>query len=251
MTINEVPSHDPADEGSLAGVMRTLFNKMLQDVHCMLPAQVVSYDRQDNTATVRPLIRVVGSSGQTMSRAPIVRVPVLALGGGKFVINFPLDPGDLGWIEASDRDISIFMQGLGDAAPNTVRLHNFSDSRFIPDIFRKYTLSDEDMADMVIMSTDGQTKIVIRQDAVLIKTPKDVTIDSGATITLNAASKITLEAVDISLNGNLSMGGGAGAAVIDSATLNITSDTTIEGRDFVGHNHSGIVPGGGNTGGVN
>jgi hypothetical protein len=243
---NEHLSQDPADGGSLAGVIRFVFNKLLQGVDAMLPARVVSYDRQNNVATVQPLIQVIGTSGRGTGRAILARIPVLALGGGGFVINFPLKPGDLGWIEASDRDISLFVQGLSEAKPNTVRMHAFSDGRFVPDIFRKYSIVDE--GDMVIQTTDGQTKVVLRSDSVFVKAPNDITLDSGGTVNIRAGSKIGLQAPQIAIEGNLSMSGGS--ASIESDTLNIESVTTIEGRPFMGHGHSGVTTGGGNTGGV-
>jgi len=54
----------------------------------MLPARVISYDRNRNIATVQPLISVLSMSGEAISRQPIASVPVLALGGGGSVINF-------------------------------------------------------------------------------------------------------------------------------------------------------------------
>jgi hypothetical protein len=236
--MNEIPSQDPADDDSLAGVLNSCFRKMLLAVDGMLPAEIVSYDRVNNIATVRPLIQVMSTSGATTSRAVLASVPVLALGGGNYVINFPLKAGDKGWIEASDRDISLFMQAQAEARPNTLRLHSFSDGRFIPDVFGQYQISDDGA--MVIQTLDGSTKIVVSEDTVTIDTAKD--------IVLNAAATITLTAPQINLNGNLSMGGGAGAATINSATLNIQSETSIQGRDFMEHQHPDSV--GGTTGGV-
>lgn len=174
---NEIPSLDPADSDSMPGMMRMIFRKLMMNVDGMLPAEVVSYDRNSNTATVRPLIQVMGTSGESTSRQPIAKVPVLAIGGGGFVVNFPLKAGDRGWIEASDRDISKFMQSLGETTPNTLRLHSFEDGRFIPDIFSQFTISDEDEGDMVIQSLGGSTKIVVADDAIRLKS-KNILIEA-------------------------------------------------------------------------
>jgi hypothetical protein len=126
----------------------------------MLPAVVVSYDRESNTAEVRPTIALLTTSGEVVPRASVARVPVLALGGGGFVVNFPLLPGDRGWIEASDRDISLWMQGLApDQRPNTLRLHSFEDGRFIPDVFRGFDASDVGADAMTIQSLDGAVRV--------------------------------------------------------------------------------------------
>lgn len=107
------PSKDPSFEGGgLAGAFSQILSKFLQSVDDCLPAKVVSYDRKANTATVQPVVAVLSTEGQSLPRANVASVPVLAIGGGQFVINFPLKAGDLGWLKASDRDISLFMQGL-------------------------------------------------------------------------------------------------------------------------------------------
>jgi hypothetical protein len=36
----------------------------------------------------------------------------MQFGGGGVVLNFNLKPGDLGWIKASDRDLSLFLQSF-------------------------------------------------------------------------------------------------------------------------------------------
>ncbi|MDR0736812.1 MAG: hypothetical protein LBF51_08320 [Zoogloeaceae bacterium] len=228
MSDNETPSQDPADAGSLAGVLSAVFKKQMQGVDGMLPAAVVRYDRQNNTATVRPLIQVMGTDGKSLGRSLLLAVPVLALGGGGFVVNFPLKPGDLGWIEASDRDISLFVQALAEAKPNTCRLHSFSDGRFIPDVFRRYVIDSSDADDMVIQTIEGNTRIVVRANAVDIKTSGDVAIDAGGKIGLAAAASITLAA----------------------PVVTIAGDVSVEGRGFMEHVHTGVEPGPGNTGGV-
>lgn len=159
MTDENIPSKDPADEGSLGGALRSVFRKMMQATDGMLPATVVSYDRAANVATVRPLIALLTTGGAQVQRAQLAQVPVLALGGGGFVINFPLQPGDRGWIEASDRDISLFLQSGGDAPPNTLRLHSFEDGRFIPDVFAAFDVSDVAEDAMTIQSADGAVRI--------------------------------------------------------------------------------------------
>ena len=178
MTDENIPSKDPADEGSLGGALRSVFRKLMQGTDGMLPATVVSYDRAANVATVRPLIALLTTSGETVKRAQVARVPVVALGGGGFVINFPLRPGDRGWIEASDRDISLFLQSGGDAAPNTLRLHSFEDGRFIPDIFAAFDVSQVAGDAMTIQSADGAVRLELSPARIKMTAP-DVTINTG------------------------------------------------------------------------
>lgn len=228
---NEIQSLDPANEGSLAGTLMTAFRKLLQSVDGMLPAEVVSYDRQSNVATVKPLIQVMATSGQGTSRAKLAKVPVLALGGGGFVINFPLRAGDKGWIEASDRDISLYTQGGGEAKPGSLRMHSFSDGRFIPDVMSKFTVTGEDDGAMVIQSYEGGTKIVVREDSI------DFVADK---LNLKGNESISIQAPVITQDG----------AMTSTGSANFEGETTIQGRSWLGHGHKNVQPGSGNSGGV-
>lgn len=171
MSTGNPPSKDPADETTLAGTFRAVYAKLLQGVDDMLPAQVIAYDRQNNVATVQPFIAVLTTAGERVPRAQIARVPVLALGGGGFVINFPLKPGDRGWIKANDRDISLYMQSLKDSQPNTYRLHSFQDGLFIPDVVRQFAVDGVSDTEMVIQSVDGNVRVSLSTDTVKIKAP--------------------------------------------------------------------------------
>lgn len=194
----------------MGSVLRNVFRKMMMQVDGMLPARVVSYDRARNMATVQPLISILTSSGASLPRAPLASVPVLALGGGGFVINFPLKAGDTGWIEASDRDISLFMQQAAEAQPNSQRLHSFSDGRFIPDVFGKYTVAGDDDAAMIIQNYAGTVAVSLHDD------------------------KLRLKAPNIEFDGNVTQTGGF---------------FVINGIEFNTHQHTGVETGPNNTGG--
>ena len=171
MTDVQEPSIDPANEGDLTGAFRHIINKMLETVDDMLPAKIIAYDRLKNRASVQPLVRVITTSNPTIgiARAQIMSVPVLQIGGGGFVLNFNLKAGDLGWIKANDRDISIFLQGYSDSAPNTLRKHNFADAVFIPDVMRGWTIAGEDAGNAVLQSLDGNTKISLGAEQMKLK----------------------------------------------------------------------------------
>lgn len=155
------PSIDPANEGDLTGAFRHILGKFLQGVDDMLPAQVISYDRTTNRAVVQPLVMLLTTENQTVQRPAVASVPVMQYGGGGFMVSAPIKAGDLGWIKANDRDISLFLQGYKNSAPNTVRKHSFSDAMFIPDVMHDYTIGGEDTDNLVIQSLDGSVKISV------------------------------------------------------------------------------------------
>jgi len=178
------PDIDPANNDSLAGTIQFAFYKMLQSVNGMLPAQVIQYDRETNRVQVQLLIAVVTTNGAQISRPQIASLPVLVLGGGGFMMSFNLNPGDLGWVMANDRDISLFLQTYQETAPNTARVKNFADGLFIPDVMKGYTIAEEDSGNAILQSTDGTVKISLGTGKITISAPL-VEIDGQVTSTVS------------------------------------------------------------------
>jgi hypothetical protein len=174
-SVGNNPNIDPANNDTLAGTLQSVFNQLLKNVDTMLPARVLKYDRDTNRVQVEVLIAMISTSGQQVSRAQIANIPVINIGGGGFIINFPLKgaseeyAGDLGFIMANDRDISLFLQSYSEAPPNTNRVKNFSDSVFIPSALTGYTVDGSDTDNMVIQSLDGKTKISLGSQIVDIE----------------------------------------------------------------------------------
>lgn len=168
---NAPPSHSAASEGSLSGGLGEIYRKFLQSTDDMLPAVVVSYDRATNRAQVRPFIAIKTTTGATIAREDIPGVPVFQMGGGDFLISFNLIPGDRGWLKANDRDISLFLQSFGESAPNTKRLHKFSDAMFFPDVMTGYTIASEDAQSAVIQNREGTVKIALSASGIKYTAP--------------------------------------------------------------------------------
>ena len=163
-----LPSRDPADDGTLIGMVRQVLDKFLQGVDDMLPARVVSYDRATNRATVVPMVKVLTTDGRQVTRAQIASVPVMLFGGGGVALSFDLPAGSLGWIKANDRDISIITQAYKDNAPNTLRKHSFADAVFIPDVMHGLTVPGEDATHATLQTLDGSVRVAIWPDRVKI-----------------------------------------------------------------------------------
>lgn len=172
MTVNlSPPSINPTDYDSLSGVMKFVMGKFLQGIDDMLPAQIVSYNRETNIAQVQPLISMVTTDNIIIKRAAIQTVPVVQLGGGGFTLNIPMKPGDIGFIKANDRDIHLFLQGMTSAIPNTSRKHSFEDAVFIPSVLAGYTIAGEDTDNLVIQSLDNSVKISLGATSIKIEAP--------------------------------------------------------------------------------
>ncbi len=155
------PSIDPAFNYSLVGSIQFAFQKLMQSINGMLPAQIISYDRVTNRAQVQILITILTTNGSQVPRPTVASVPVLILGAGMYSVSFPINQGDLGWILANDRDMSLFLQSYEQSPPNTDRVKQFSDGLFIPDAMKSYNITDSNTDFMIIQKNDGSVSISI------------------------------------------------------------------------------------------
>lgn len=230
---NKPPSINPADDGSLLGTMRVVLDKFLQGVDDMLPAKVLSFDREKNRALVQPLINMLTTDGTTVERAKIASVPVFQYSGGGFVINFPLKPGDIGWLKANDRDLSLFFQaGHKATGPNTLRKHSFEDAVFFPDVMRGWTINEDGL---VIQTLSGNQCIAINDGNIKIISDAEVIIDAPLT----------------TITGELRTGTESGGSATFGGQVTAEGDIVTNQRggiSLANHTHADVMPGGGNTG---
>ena len=182
------PSIDPADLNSLSGTISFALSKFLQYVDDMLPAQIVAYDRATNMAQVQPMISIVTTGDTILQRAPVMSVPVLQIGGGGFVLNFPIKAGDLGWLKANDRDISLFKQSWNMSQPNTSRKHDFGDAIFIPSILTGFAIAGSDTTKVTLQSLNGSIRLSMGTTICVTDQPS-YTPSTGAVLDVQSTTK--------------------------------------------------------------
>lgn len=166
------PSRNPTNDGSMVGMFNVVLKKFLQRTDDMLPAKIIAYDRTANMASVQPLISIVTTLNTTVVRAQIAQVPVIQLGAGGSMSNFALNAGDLGFIKANDRDISLFKQFWRMVTPATQRRHSFEDCVFIPAQLTDFTIEAEDDGNYVVGRADSTVRISFWTDNVKVTAPQ-------------------------------------------------------------------------------
>lgn len=173
MTTNAQPSRNPANSsGDIPGGMREIFAKFLQSsIDDMLPAKIVAYDRVTNRAIIKPMIAMVTTAGDNVSRNQLASIPVLNIGGGGCILSFNMVPGDLGWIKASDRDAADFLKRYSESVPSTKRIHDFNNGLFIPDVMTGYTIDTEDAGNAVLQTLDGTVRVSLFPNKLKLKAP--------------------------------------------------------------------------------
>lgn len=188
------PNINPADNDTLAGVLRFAFSQLMRNVDGMLPARVLAYDRTANRVQVELMIAMVSTSGAQVSRAQIANIPVINFGGGGYILNFPLTVGDLGFVIANDRDISLFLQSYAESPPNTQRVKSFSDAVFIPSVLANYTTTGQD-GNAVLQSLDGSIRLSLSSNA--------ITVSAGSSSIEVKATGVTINSPITTITGEL------------------------------------------------
>lgn len=233
--VDTKPSANPANYDSMVGMMKEVLDHFLQETDDMLPAIVMSYDRDKKVAQVQPLIMRVTASGSPISRAPVAAVPVVQMGAGGFVLDFNLKKGDFGYIKANDRDISLFRQSFTESKPNTYRKHTFQDAVFFPAPMTGYAIEAGEEEACVLRTLDGTQRVVIMADGIKVYSDTVITLDAPlVTITGDLVGTGTRATGTASFNG------------IIHSSVDVTGGT--EPISLVHHIHSGVQSGSGDTG---
>lgn len=215
-----IPSYNPADVNDQSGLIDFFLQKNAADIQKVIPAKIISYDRNLNRATIQILTLFLTSTGQKLQMKSIPNIPVLTLAGGGFVLSFPVQAEQIGFLLASDRDISLFKQNLTSYTPATNRQHQYEDSIFIPLNLNGFTINEADATALLISSLDGATKLSIQNNL------------------------ITMTAANVVINGNTTVNGTLTATDTITSNVDVISET-ISGKT---HTHTGVTTGSGTTG---
>lgn len=197
---------------------------------CCLPAIVEKYDRNSHLALVRPLVNMVSAKGEQLER-DLLNVPVRRIQHGEFLVDFPIYPGETGWVIAADRETENALlsnmedttsESTGNSGPQrpaTYHIHKYRFGFFIPDRWGEIPISGtgdgyDDKA--VIMSSNGKTKIILSKNG-------DMTIDlAGGGGNSNLV-----------INSNVLINGNAVFVPKEGASVSITQDGISSEKDVV------------------
>lgn len=225
-------SHE-SNEDTLTGLLNAFSDSISKRIENSLPCQVTEVSADRKTVTVRPLIRIIDRDGNAFSRDVIAGIPVFTSGAGGFLISFPVAVGSLGWLDACDRDISLFLQSYSDSNPGSRRKHKFSDARFVPDIMTGYTISGEDSGAVVIQNLDGTIKIALDSSEIRL-TNESVSLKlDGSKITGVASGGIDLNGFIINADGSASS-----PVSVSAPSMSASSSLAVAGKEMNQHEHS-------------
>lgn len=164
---------------------------------------------------VLPLVNQVCSDDSSIPHTIIHNIPYFRLQGGSNAIIIDPNAGDIGICVFSSRDISNVKKNKKQSNPGSYRQYNFADGLYI--------------------------------GGILNGTPTQYISFSSDGIKLNSSSKITIEAPNIALKGNVECTKGFTQNGTESSSF--SGSLSISGINYSTHKHNGVMNGDGNTGG--
>lgn len=203
----------------LPGVLDMLANRVNRDLENCIPCEIAKVHSRVSV-DVKPLIMMVDADGNRISRQKISNIPVETIGAGNLLMSFPVAVGDKGWIEASDRDISLFLQSYAESQPGTERMHSFNDAKFVPDIMTNFTVSAADETAVVIQNRDGTVKVAIDQTEIRIVNGGVSVTATESTVTGTAPGGFNFNGFIISPGGEFQTASGLSSSSGDISTSN-------------------------------
>lgn len=181
---------------------KTLMGSVIDRISVSMPCQIISYDRDTHVATVQPMLNYKVKGCNDSVCAPM-RIEILRLMAGDFLIDFPIKNGDTGWVFAVDKDCYAVKELSKPALPAGSQINCYKTGFWIPDQWgnnQKLGISSIDEGRLVIMHKSGNQKIAIGVDDIeikgTIKVTGNVTIDGK----LDVSGKITETGAGVTLS---------------------------------------------------
>ncbi len=169
--------------------------------------QVIAFDPEKMTVNVQPLSKSL-QNGKYESQPPILKVPVVCMRCGGFILRPWIKVGDTGLVVYLDHDMDSTVTGGREAIPLTERNHAASDAIFIGAIISgDYKVQGLPNDSHVIAKDDGNIYVAVTKDKVEIKNQnttaefKTDKIEMNTTdLTINASGTITIKGAIVNIN---------------------------------------------------
>ena len=188
----------------------------VNNVRVAMPGIIQSFDATEQTVTVQCAIREKINMDGNLSWQEIpllLDVPIIFPRAGNYILTMPIQTGDECLVVFGDSCMDAWWQSGGVQNQIDCRRHDLSDGYAIVGLYSQ---------------------------------PRRITNYSTNTAqlrNLSGSAYVELSGNDVNIVG--------GNVTISATCVTIGGSTTIDGRVFMSHKHSGVQTGGGNTGGVN
>lgn len=231
-------------------LLQAVMRNAAYSLRVAMPGVIVDFNATAQTCSIDLAIQdrvVLNGKTQYLQIPRLLDVPVVLPRAGGFTLTMPIKAGDECLVVFADMCINAWWAS-GNAADGKggyigtqherPRRHDFSDAFAIVGCWnQKRVISNYNTSAAQLRSDDGNTVIELGKSEVTV-TAQTVTVNS-TDATVNATDKVTVS--------------GTNEVSIESTTLvnvNGSGHTTIEGKDWLTHTHTGVQSGSSDTGPV-
>jgi hypothetical protein len=216
--------------------VRYQFDTFIREMYACLPCKVLAVNGGGlapvGTANIQPLIQQQTATGEMVPYPVIYNAPYFRLQGGANAIIIDPEPGDIGFAVFSSRDISGVKRTRGAASTASLR---------------KFSLSDAIYVNGILNSTPRQY-IQFSNAGITVYSPTAINL-TAPTVTITADQQVTVDTPLMTITGQMTQTGAKGTGAQTSGGITNTGGTiSSNGIVLETHVHSGVEPGGSNTG---
>jgi len=165
---------------------------------------------------VQPMVAQVDGAGNAVPHGTIHGLPVWRVQGGTSGVIVRPAVGDIGLAVFCSSDISGVKRSRKPTTPGSARRFDWADGIYLGGLLNAAP------AQFVRLDDEGVT----------------ITAAAGLPVTINAPGGVTIDAPTVSMSGDLAVTG----------KVTTGAGSTFNGKDFDTHKHSGVQPGGGQSG---
>ncbi|MBS9422293.1 phage baseplate assembly protein V [Photorhabdus caribbeanensis] len=250
-----MPVSTESRTGDLSETLKAINHSLSSQLRVAIPGIIQSFNADAVTCVVQPAIKssIVDSEWKTtsVSLPLLVDVPVIFPRGGGVTLTFPVKAGDECLVVFADRCIDFWWQSGGVQEPADDRQHSLSDAfAIIGPQSQQQKISNISTHTAQLRTDDGAAYIELNPNS------HNVTVITPAKLiaTANGGTEITSPDIilngNVTINGNLSQGMGAGGGTATmQGPVTVSNDVTAGGISLKNHVHSGVQSGGSKTGG--
>lgn len=209
--------------------------QMAINMRVAMPGIIRSFDPVEQTVTVQCAIREKVNMDGNLSWQDIpllLDVPIVIPRAGGYTVTLPIKPGDECLVVFGDSCMDAWWQSGGVQNQIDCRRHDLSDGYALIGVYSQpRRISNYSTNSVQLRNDAGDAYFEIKGNEINIKAAGGVHIESGSEFTASSVTYSTFTGSNISIGSN--------------------GNTIIDNRNFLGHTHTGVEPGGGSTGGVN
>lgn len=222
----------------------------LKDLMTALPAIVVANDRiAESIVSVKPAINEKTLDGRVIPWPEIVNVQLVFPCSSSSAVTFPVNVGDTVLVVFSMRGMDEWKAGSGrNVTPNFPRSHDIQDAIAIPGLFTiTQSKNNPESRSLPHSTTDLTFTHNLGTGA-----EAEVRIKPSGQIEMTSPVKVVVNSPEAEWNGNITLNGNLthSGDTLQTGNFSINGTFTYNGIEYMQHQHSGVMPGSGTSGGV-